>query len=132
MLSENLQATRYIPSSALMGESAVHQDCHARRLILEADVGMIWDGITTGDPTPTPASLGINRGADQLIDTESISFLPMFARPSSRHSGVVVASFCDGRVTTLKNSLDYQTFRHLMTPDSADAGLAGVFDASGL
>jgi type II secretory pathway pseudopilin PulG len=34
----------------------------------------------------------------------------------SRHHGVVIASFCDGHQTALRNELDPNVFKHLMTP----------------
>ncbi len=38
---------------------------------------------------------------------------------ASRHRGVVIASFCDGRQTALRNQLDPNVFKHLMTPYGA-------------
>jgi prepilin-type processing-associated H-X9-DG protein len=52
-----------------------------------------------------------------------------YARPSSRHPGVVVVSFCDGHSTTLNNEIDYLVYCQLMTPRgklAQPAGLNGV------
>jgi hypothetical protein len=38
---------------------------------------------------------------------------------ASRHRGVVIASFCDGHQTALRNQLDPNVFKHLMTPYGA-------------
>ncbi len=131
MLSENLQATRYIPTSIYADEGATGLVA-ARRAILQADVGMVWDGYIDGSSAPRPPSLAINVGTDFLIDAEDNHLDWHHARPSSKHPGCVVVSFCDGHVTTLSQNIDYQTFRHLMTPHGKGAGLRGVLDPSKL
>jgi prepilin-type N-terminal cleavage/methylation domain-containing protein len=35
---------------------------------------------------------------------------------ASRHGGVIVSAFCDGRVIGLKEDIDVNVFKHLMTP----------------
>ena len=50
------------------------------------------------------------------------------ARPSSRHGGGVVASFADGHSQWLREDISRQVYIHLMTPDSAAAGISGVLD----
>ncbi len=127
MFSENLQATRYIPTSIYTDEGNVGPVA-ARRVILQADVGMIWDGLLDGSPSAMPESLAINRQLDHVLDAEDNHLAPSHARPSSRHPGCVVVSFCDGHVTTLSQQIDYQTFRHLMTPYGKGAGLRGALD----
>jgi prepilin-type N-terminal cleavage/methylation domain-containing protein/prepilin-type processing-associated H-X9-DG protein len=118
MYSENLQATEYVPTN----------NGTNRRAILEADVGMIWDGVTNGSPTAVPASLA--PGAYQEQPRDPYNPNTNFARPSSRHPGVVVVSYCDGHVSTMNTQIDYQTFRHLMTPHGEGAGLFGLLDTS--
>ncbi len=127
MLSENLQATDYVPT--------LNSDGVNRRMIFEADVGMIWDGycyIRDGGnytfPPATPATLA--PGA--FPDEPRKPFNPNinFARPSSHHPGMVMVSFCDGSVRTINTQIEYWVFRHLMTPDGAGAGLVGVLDTS--
>jgi prepilin-type processing-associated H-X9-DG protein len=127
LLSENVQATRYIPTSneivVLPGRSVpVTED--ARRAIFEVDVGMIWDGATDGSAVPTIPSLAINQGRDEPQDLEKPQ--GKYARPSSWHPGVVVVSYADGHVRLLSEQTSYETFRHLMTPSSREAGLTGV------
>jgi len=124
MFSENLQATEYVPTGA---------NLH-RRAITEADVGMVWDGNCSGLGAATPASLQPGANAEVPRDPynpayDSTGVIPIYARPSSNHPGLVMVSFCDGSVRTISTQIDYQTFRHLMTPDGAGCGLVGVLDA---
>jgi prepilin-type N-terminal cleavage/methylation domain-containing protein/prepilin-type processing-associated H-X9-DG protein len=44
------------------------------------------------------------------------------ARPSSYHTGGVVATFCDGHVQFLNEKMDYAVYALLMTPDGSKAG----------
>ena len=48
---------------------------------------------------------------------------------SSRHGGGAVVSFCDGSQQFLRDDIDYTVYQHLMTPDSAAAGIAGKLRA---
>ena len=43
--------------------------------------------------------------------------------PSSNHQGGVVAIFCDGCTTFLAETVDYNVYQHLMTPDSNKVNL---------
>jgi prepilin-type processing-associated H-X9-DG protein len=52
--------------------------------------------------------------------------------PSSRHGSGVVVSFCDGRQEFLRDDINYNTFQHLMTPDSNMSGITGTFDPANL
>ncbi len=134
MLSENLQATEYIP---------VTPDSNGiphRRAIGEADVGMVWDAncIFPAQPaTPPTLQPGIDgelvlAGSpyNSIFGANGALLYPGYARPSSHHPSAVVVSFCDGSVRTISTQIDYQTFRHLMTPDGTGAGLIGVLDTS--
>ena len=47
------------------------------------------------------------------------------------HPGGVVVSFCDGHLFFLSEDIDYQVYQHLMTPDSAKAGVPGKLDERG-
>jgi prepilin-type N-terminal cleavage/methylation domain-containing protein/prepilin-type processing-associated H-X9-DG protein len=44
-----------------------------------------------------------------------------FARPSSNHGGGANVAFCDGNVRYLDDSINYQVYVQLMTPDSLQA-----------
>ncbi len=132
LLSENIQATRWVPQGSGTFNLPDGTVWYTRREVVEADVGMIWDGaIVTQPPTdPEVASLGINAQADAVQDPTSPSIA--LARPSSRHPGGVVATFADGHQVFLRQDMDYQVFRHIMTPDGKNAGLVGVFNPESL
>lgn len=88
----------------------------------EADVGMVWfrkpeDG------------LAVNQGKD---DVDLRPHDVRFARPSSRHPGGVIATFCDGHSQFLSEMIDYTVYQQLMAPDDKAAGLPGGFDPATL
>jgi prepilin-type N-terminal cleavage/methylation domain-containing protein len=70
------------------------------------DLGFLW-------------SIGIGVDTQYKINQDLQSSLP---RPSSRHPGGVIASFCDGRQQFLSQEIDYLTYEHLMTPNGEAAG----------
>ena len=81
----------------------------------ETDIGMLWQN--------APGNCGqINLCLDHGSITGSVDL----ARPSSFHSGGVVASFCDGHQCFLREDIDYRVYQHLMTPDSRAAGISGT------
>ena len=47
---------------------------------------------------------------------------------SSRHGGVVNVTFCDGRVRSISENIDYIVYVHLMTPDSRGSFLPNHFN----
>lgn len=107
-ISENIQATSWVPA-----------DSGAPRLPIEYDLCMLW--------TPSPGGCGssdavapINRC---LGDSQSPSTPKLYlARPSSRHPGVVVVTYCDGHGTTQRDNIDWLVYKQLMTPDNYIAG----------
>ena len=44
---------------------------------------------------------------------------------SSKHGDGAIVSFCDGHQHFLRDDIDYVVYQHLMTPDSAAAGIPG-------
>lgn len=98
LLAENIQAGRWTDTS-------------------EADLGMVWR------ETPEPCSR-VNECLDAGDRPQDIAY----ARPSSHHAGGVVVSFCDGHQVFVSEQVDYQVYQHLMTPDSAKAGLPGKLE----
>ena len=98
LLSENVQAGRWTDTG-------------------EADLGMVWRH------TPERCS-----GINECLDAGDRPSDLRYARPSSHHPGVVVATFCDGHVQPLDEGIDYRVYQHLMTPDSAAAGVSGKLD----
>ena len=83
----------------------------------EANVGMVWwEKAEQSSPFRYCREAG-----DRPQDLK-------FARPSSRHPGGAVATFCDGHAQFLREDIDYQVYQHLMTPDSKAAGVPGKLD----
>ena len=95
MLSENLQAGLWTDTT-------------------EADVGMVWL------KSPGPYS-HISQGSDVGDRPQDIRY----ARPSSGHGGGANVVFCSGAARFLDEDIDYRVYQHLMTPDSAAAGIPG-------
>ena len=98
LLSENIQAGRWTDTT-------------------EANLGMVWR------KSPGPGSM-INQGKDAGDRPQDVKY----ARPSSHHRGIVVATFCDGHVVFLDDEIDYRVYQHLMTPHGGAAGLPGKLD----
>jgi prepilin-type N-terminal cleavage/methylation domain-containing protein len=120
LLSENIHATSYVPLDSSTSPPK-------RRVILEEDVGMIWDGRFPAYGAPADAAQCLNPGAC-LNDPWSIVSDSVHARPASRHGGLIITSFCDGHQQQMRTDVDYQLFRHLMTPDGNGCGLYGTVD----
>jgi len=106
------------PNTLLLSENVQSYRWAAGRAPVEADLCMVWY------QTAPPACAPINRCVDLTPALPDINY----ARPSSRHGGGVVASFCDGHQEWLREDIDYTVFRHLMTPDSALSGITTVYD----
>jgi hypothetical protein len=89
--------------------------------LCEVDLGFEWgslqyDYTATGTPTVTGNTNHIGIGAKLGNQIES------------RHAGIIISAFCDGHVSPLKEGMDLDTFKQLMTP----WGLGyTTFDASG-
>jgi prepilin-type N-terminal cleavage/methylation domain-containing protein len=118
---ENLQATLWAPKN-LSG---------VLRAPRESDLGFLWMWPITGVDVPqlkggiTPMiPFGINEdlGAEGLVTPGFPQPGLEYARASSRHPGIVVATFCDGHTRAIREGIDYGTFKHLMTPDGKEAG----------
>jgi prepilin-type processing-associated H-X9-DG protein len=120
MLTENIQATDYVPVAA-----------GTLRYITQADVGIIWDAWNYDTTAAFPdcaimdaASIRvgkINVGRDDIIPDAGSALHQLYGRPSSRHPAGAVVSFCDGHQQFITDTIDYHVIRHLMTPDSRDA-----------
>lgn len=124
MLSENTQARTWYADPN-------RTDRHA----VEPYLGFVWRWTHTGDnPTTEPfnflsagaqGTLQINTRREDTVPDLTASFdvtAPYYyARPSSPHPGGVVVSYCDGHQQFLSQAIQYDTLRHLMTPNSLDA-----------
>jgi prepilin-type N-terminal cleavage/methylation domain-containing protein/prepilin-type processing-associated H-X9-DG protein len=125
MLSENVQATRWTHAVA-MGTSWGSVPAETS---WQAEVGLVWwpsGGLT----------INANKDADDVISlindataTELENAL-LLARPSSHHPGGVNVVFCDGHTQFIADTITYDVYRHLMTPNSRKAGLTTTIDAS--
>ena len=100
LLSENIQAGKWTDKE-------------------EANLGMVWHR-EPDECSPINACLD---AGDRPQDVR-------YARPSSYHSGGVIVSFCDGHQYFLREDIDYRVYQHLMTPDSAAAGVPGELKES--
>ncbi len=80
----------------------------------EADLGMVW--------FERPGKCA---GINECLDVGDAPGKIEYARPSSYHGSGVVVSFCDGHQHFLSEKIHYNVYRHLMTPDSAAAGVNG-------
>jgi prepilin-type N-terminal cleavage/methylation domain-containing protein len=95
---------------------------YAVRASAETDFGMNWVWLTAGaagapgTPAPGPGIDPTPPGYKINVDKDSGTVYP---RPSSNHVGGVMVSYCDGHQQFLNERIDYLTFQHLMTPDSA-------------
>ncbi len=86
----------------------------------ETDLGFQWDG-TWDNTSSTPPTYKINSALNIAVSGATMP-------PSSRHGAGVVVSWCDGHQEFLSDSINYVTYEHIMTPDSAMSGIPGVFD----
>ncbi len=130
LLSENLQATEWAHRTG-----TTYDFLHIAPW--EAEIGMIWwpttpapcakmNACPDGDPSPPypVPPFPVTRPSDPAVAANYL----VFARPSSRHPGGVVATFCDGHQQFLAETIGYDVFQHLMTPHSKGALLRGVLD----
>ncbi|MGQ9504993.1 MAG: DUF1559 family PulG-like putative transporter [Thermogutta sp.] len=110
-LSENIHATSWVPAADAQGTP---------RLPSEYDVCMLWT------PSPGACQSGETRVAQInkcLRDSQNpINPELYLARPSSRHPGVVIVTYCDGHGTNQRDNIDWLVYKQLMTPDNYQAG----------
>lgn len=82
----------------------------------EQKLGIYWwpiDPLLSYVPTPNNDYKGVV--GDDIL----------WARPSAYHPGIFIAGFCDGRITKLSESLDYNIFCQLMTADGSRCNSPG-------
>ena len=112
MLGENLQTTDWVPTST----SGTVKN---RRFPTRWDCGFIW-------AVPQPADEGQTISNNHYAINQDLAGAAgniAHARLSSRHPGVVVTTFADGHTQVLRDAIDHLVYKHIMTPDSAKAGL---------
>ena len=106
LLSENVQA----------GEWSSLPDWDKQ----EMGWGMVW--WPNYDATDSQYnSVAINAKRDEVTGSTIKT-----ARPSSYHPGGVIATFCDGHTQFISEDIDYGVYSLLMTPDGANAKIAGT------
>jgi prepilin-type N-terminal cleavage/methylation domain-containing protein/prepilin-type processing-associated H-X9-DG protein len=99
MLAENVDATLWTADDyvVMMGsETSVYH------------TAIIWQ-------TSEPAGYGLNKGIGGDPTTQGLNL----ARPSSRHAGGFVATFCDGHSKFLNDAIGYGVYQKIMTPNGA-------------
>lgn len=109
MLSESLQCTSWVPPDSVAQPEAWRFEWY---------LGINWQ---RWDLSVTPQSSVPER---DRINGEREVPKGVLQRPSSRHPGGVVMTFCDGRQQFVADRLDYLVYQHIMTPDSEKAGAA--------
>ena len=135
LLGENVNAETLVPATAPphLAAGALSVGGYVplldgdRRPILEADVGMVW----WPDTMAIPECAKINRCVKSGMPTADPAFKEGM-RPGSAHGGLVVVSFCDGHQQVMADTIDYEVYRHIMSPDGVKAGIPGVFDRARL
>ena len=137
LLSENTAATNWVPRNSSL----------ERRRVLEYDVGMLYNAQidpNTGYLFAAPGActgnninpVGINDCKSELDENQAYQADPtarrIFARPSSKHPGVVIVSFGDGHQQMMNDTVEYSVFQHIMTPNSKKSLVPGVFQPAAL
>ena len=92
--------------------------------------GFVWlNAMELGhDPDPSEAT-GEPIPAQQppppwvRINGQAGSQVTLTARPSSNHVGGVMMVFADGRVLFVKQTIDYEVYQQLMTPNGAKSDM---------
>jgi len=115
-ISENIQATSWVPA-----------DSSGRpRLPSEYDLCMLWTvryGPCASEREQNEEEFRVTP-INRCLREYQNPFSPRYylARPSSRHPGVVVVTYCDGHGTTQRDNIDWLVYKQLMTPDNDIAG----------
>jgi len=67
----------------------------------------------------------------QAINTSTIGLNGSYGSPSSTHPGGVIAVFCDGHTTYLRDSIDITTYAQLLTSNSRWDVAGAAYTANG-
>lgn len=104
MLTESLQANRWTDS-------------------YESQVGFVW---WPPNDSYNSSPLGINKtDPSRAFNNTNQQITYAYARPSSNHGSVVMATFCDAHQMPLNESIDLLVYGQLLTSDGSNARLAG-------
>ena len=130
LLGENVNAETLVQPASfgggrIFGGCVPFDESNKNRVYInEASVGMVWWATV-----PPPECSKINECVDQKTPN---ALWNCRARPASGHGGLVVMSFCDGHQQMVQETVDYNVYRHIMSPNSKKAKVTGVFDRSRL
>jgi prepilin-type processing-associated H-X9-DG protein len=108
--------TPFVPNAPYDGKIAINAG--------KDDLG----GTPPGDIPPAlaaPPESNLNGWVSAANATDFLAY----ARPSSRHPGGVIISFCDGHNQFVAETVEYDIYRGMMTPWGARYGM-GVLDSS--
>jgi hypothetical protein len=89
-------------------------------------VGMLWSRVPGDCAGTVPTNI------TRVNDCLNMPLATRTARPSSKHPGGVIVSFCGGRQIFMNDQIDWEVYAHLSTPDSNKSGVPGTFDPGGL
>ena len=131
MLSENIQAGDWVPRVYDTSTTPGSWTTTRQTPISEAQCGFVWSSNRWVADGTAVSGIDVTYAMNENLDGTGLSIHN--ARPSSRHPGVVVATFCGGNTQVLSETIDYQVYQHLMTPDGSNAQptpLTGVLDAA--
>ena len=126
--AETLVSTSVSPSSGALGGYIPLSSTGGRRRIYEGDVGMIWWPWWATPPCP-PECAKLNECVK--VRPSGVPWQTRI-RPGSAHGSVVIMSFCDGHQQMVSDTIDYQVYRHIMSPNGAKATITDVFDRRNL
>lgn len=105
LFSESLQSTSWVPPDGVAQAPAWRFEWY---------LGINWQ--------PWDVAAGIEVPASDRINGAMESPKGVLQRPSSRHPGGVVMTFCDGRSQFVSETIDYLTYQHIMSPDGETMG----------
>ncbi len=115
MFTENVNAGRNVVSASAGWADPAIRSCG---FIYPVDSGT---PATYGrmDVIPFTPTAAMQVSAKRFINQEKNGVDGAAPYPNSHHSGVVVASFCDGSVRTVDENIDKSVYTRLMTPSGA-------------
>jgi prepilin-type N-terminal cleavage/methylation domain-containing protein len=136
LISENLVATSWhsvgpldpgvtaymelvVPQNARFGNTFVF--CYADEPF-DSSILHPRDNASTVTPLmPPDPAMKVN--GEKLVYAEGAAVVAKIARPSSRHPGIAMAVFADGRTMALTDNLPYNVYQQLMTPHGTQSSM---------
>jgi len=150
MLAENVQSREWARAHTPDGSTFTENTAYAP---WQAEVGIVWwqpptaiginqgrdDAVLAGTyaqipqgdgaPSGLAAQAGVTPCGWTSVDPADAGSLLAYARPSSRHPGGALMTFCDRHTQFVSQTIDYGVYRQIMTP-SGRLYNQGAFDAS--